>query len=130
MKHKRCKYAYIYHFSYILEYLKIKYVLCAYVGLVHPRNFTRNRRHPQPEERPTAAGRPIAAGGPSTREAERVLRQVERNFTSLTRTVPMAEIKDLPPSMQPHVVGAPQMWVRLFQHLENVVDYYNRAHRP
>jgi hypothetical protein len=66
----------------------------------------------------------------SSGEAERVLRRVERNFTSLTRTVPMVEIEDLPPSMQPHVVGAPRTWVRLFRHLANVVDHYNRAHRP
>jgi hypothetical protein len=47
-------------------------------------------------------------------EAERVLRRVEWNFTALTRMVPMVEIEDLPPSMQPHVVGAPRTWVRLF----------------
>jgi hypothetical protein len=49
-----------------------------------------------------------AAGGPPSGEAERVLRWVERNLTALTRTVPMAEIEDLPPSMQPHIVGVPQ----------------------
>jgi hypothetical protein len=45
--------------------------------------------------------------GPPSEEAERVLRQVEYNFTTLTRTMPMAEIEGLPPSMQPHVVGVP-----------------------
>jgi hypothetical protein len=45
-------------------------------------------------------------------------------------TVLMVEIKDLPPSMQPHVVGAPRMCVRLFRHLANYVDHYNRANRP
>jgi hypothetical protein len=79
---------------------------------------------------PATIGGPTAAGDLPAGEAERVLRRVERNFTALTRMVPMEEIEDLPPSMQPHVVGAPQTWVRLFQHLENAVDQYNRAHRP
>ena len=48
----------------------------------------------------------------------------------LTLTVLIAEIEDLPPSMQPHVVGAPQTWVRLFRRLARAVDDYNRAHRP
>jgi hypothetical protein len=59
-----------------------------------------------------------------------VLRQVERNFTLLTRTIPMADIEDLPPFIQPHVVGSPRTWIRLFRRLENAVDYCNRAHRP
>jgi hypothetical protein len=71
-----------------------------------------------------------AAGGPPAGEAERVLRRVERNLTALTRAVPMAEIEDLPPSMQPHVVGVPRTWVQLFRHLENVVVHYGRANRP
>jgi hypothetical protein len=65
-------------------------------------------------------GGPAAVGGPPAGEAERVLRWVEWNLTSLTRTVPMAEIEDLPPSMQPHVVGVPRTWVHLFRHLENM----------
>jgi hypothetical protein len=105
-------------------------LLCADVGPVRPADYARNRRRPRPGVAPTAAGGPAAAGELPAGEAERVLRRVERNFTSLTRTIPMAEIEDLPPSMQPHVVGAPRMWVRLFRCLENVVDYYNRAHRP
>jgi hypothetical protein len=48
----------------------------------------------------------------------------------LTRTVLMEKIEDLPPSMQPHVVGAPRTWVRLFRHLANVVDQYNKANKP
>jgi hypothetical protein len=63
----------------------------------------------------SATGGAAVAGNLPAREAERVLRQVERNFTALTRTVPMVEIEDLPPSMQPHVVGAPRTWVRLFR---------------
>jgi hypothetical protein len=85
---------------------------------------------PRPGAAPAAAGGPTAAGDLPAGEAERVLRRVERTLLALTRTVPMAEIEDLPPSMQPHVVGAPRMWVRLFRHLANVVDQYNRAHRP
>jgi hypothetical protein len=63
-------------------------------------------------------------------EAERVLRQIERNFTALTRTVPMVEIEDLSPSLQTHIVGVPRTWVRLFRHLVQAVFEYNRAHRP
>jgi hypothetical protein len=100
------------------------YPLCADVGPVRPTDFVRTRRRPRPEAGPTTAG------GPPAREADRVLRWVERNLTALTRTVPMAEIEDLPPSMQPHVVGVPRTWVQLFWHLENVVVHYGRANRP
>jgi hypothetical protein len=55
--------------------------------------------------RGTIAARDLPAG-----EVERVLR-VKQNFTILTCTIPMVKIEDLPPSMQPHVVGAPRMWV-------------------
>jgi hypothetical protein len=71
-----------------------------------------------------------AVGALPTGEAERVQRQVEKKNSALTRTVPMVEIEDLPPSMKPHVVGALRTWVWLFRHLENAVDYYNRAHMP
>jgi hypothetical protein len=67
----------------------------------------RIKRHPWPGAVPTTAGGPQIVGELLVGEAERVLRGVEKNFTSLTRIVPMAEIEDLPPSMQPHVVGAP-----------------------
>jgi hypothetical protein len=105
-------------------------LLCADVGSTHPVEFASTKRCPQPEATPFATDEPATAGGPPTGEAERVLRQVERNFTSLARTVPMVEIKDPPPSMQPHVVGAHRTWVRLFHHLENTVDHYNRANMP
>jgi hypothetical protein len=68
---------------------------------------------PRPEAGPAMVDGPTA-GGPPAGEAERVLRRVEWNLTALTRTVPMAEIEDLPPSMQPHVVGVPWTWVQLF----------------
>jgi hypothetical protein len=71
-------------------------------------DFTRTQRRPRLEVGPASVCGPTVVGGPPTGEAERVLRQVERNLTVLTRTVPMAEIEDLPPSMQPHVVGVPQ----------------------
>jgi hypothetical protein len=90
----------------------------------------RNRRRPRPVAAPAPIGGPTVAGDIPTKEAKRVLRQVERNFIVLTRMVPMEKIEDLPPSMQPHVVEAPRTWVRLFQHLANVVDQYNRTHRP
>ena len=104
--------------------------LCADVGPMRPADYVRNSHRPQPGVTPTTIGGLAVAGDLPVREAERVLRRVERNFTVLTRTIPMAEIEDLPPSMQPHVVGEPWTWVRPFQCLKNVVDHYNRAHRP
>jgi hypothetical protein len=117
-------------FFYMPEYLTDIRLLHADVGPVRPADFAWNRRRPRPEAAAAAAGGPAVAGNLPAGEAERVLRRVERNFTALTRTVPMAEIEDLPPSMQPHVVGAPRTWVRLFRRLAHAVDYYNRAHRP
>jgi hypothetical protein len=64
-------------------------------------------RHPRPGAAPAATGGLTIARDLPVEEAERVLRQVERNFTALTRMVLMAEIEDLPPSIQPHVVGEP-----------------------
>jgi hypothetical protein len=93
------------------EYLTDIHLLHADVGLVRPADYARNRRHPWPGAAATAVGGPAAAGELPVGEAERVLRRVEWNFTALTHTVPMVEIEDLPPSMQPHVVGAPRMWV-------------------
>jgi hypothetical protein len=99
------------------------------VGPVRPTHYAWNRHRPQPEAA-AATGGPAVVGNLPVGEAERVLRRVERNFTTLTRTVPMAEIEDLSPSMQPHVVGAPRTWVQLFRRLAHAMDYYNRAHRP
>nr|ABK25557.1 unknown [Picea sitchensis] len=100
------------------------------VGLVQPADYAGNMCRPRLEVAASATGGPTVARNLPTGEAERVLKQVERNFTALTRTVPMAETEDLPPSMQPHVVGAPRAWVQLFRHLSHDVDYYNRAIRP
>jgi hypothetical protein len=86
-------------------------LLCVDVGPVRPADYARNRHHPQPGATPTAAGGPTVVGELPVGEVETVLRRVERNFTSLTRTIPVAEIEDLPPSMQLHVVGASRMWV-------------------
>jgi hypothetical protein len=61
---------------------------------------------------------------------ERALVRIERNFTELTRTVPMIDIEDMPPSMQTYMVGLPRSWVRLFRRLGRAVHDYNRAHRP
>jgi hypothetical protein len=83
-------------------------LLCADVGPVRPTEFMRTMRRPRPEAGPAAVSGPSAAGGPPIGEAKRVLRRVERNLTALTRTVPMEEIEDLPPSMQTHVVGVPR----------------------
>ena len=85
---------------------------------------------PWPGAAPATAGGPIVEGDIPVGEVERVLRRVKHKFTTLTHTVPMAEIEDLPLSIQPHVVGAPRTWVRLFRRLANAVDQYNKAHRP
>jgi hypothetical protein len=105
------------------------FVVCD-VGPVRPADYARNMHHPLLGAAPATAGGLGVARDFLAGEAERVLRRVERNFTVLTRIVPMVEIKDLPPSIQPHVVGAPWMWVWLFWRLANTMDQYNRAHRP
>ena len=87
------------------------FVLFADVGPVLPVDYARNRRCPWPEAAAVATGGGAVAGNLPAGEAKRVLRRVERNFTALTSIVPMAEIEDLSPSMQPHVVGAPRTWV-------------------
>jgi hypothetical protein len=107
------------------------YLLCTYVGPVHPADFLRTRWHPRPKAGPSAVIGPAETiGGPPFIEVERFLRQVEQNLTALTRTVPMAEIEDVPPMMQTHVVGVPWTWVQLLWHLANVVFHYSRANRP
>jgi hypothetical protein len=111
-------------------YFMGKCLLYADVGPVRPADYARNGRRPWPEARATTTGGAAIAGNLPAGEAERFLRRVEWNFTALTRTIPMAEIEDLLPYMQPHVVGAPRTWVRLFRRLAHAVDYYNRAHRP
>ena len=111
------------------EYLTGKHLLHVDVGPMRPTDYARNRHRPRPEAAAAAAGGATVVGNLLVGGAERVLRRIVWNFTVLTRTVPMAEIEDLPPSMQTHVVGAPRTWVRLFRHLSHVVDYYNRAHR-
>jgi hypothetical protein len=105
-------------------------LLHADVGPVRPADYARNRRRPRPEAAATAAGGVAVAGNLPAGEAERVLRQIEQNFTALTHTVPMADIEDLSPSLQTHIVGVPWTWVRLFRHLGQAVYDYNRAHRP
>jgi hypothetical protein len=108
----------------------VNIVLRADVGPVRPTDYARNRRRPRLEATAAAARGAAVAGNLPVGEAERVLRRVERNFTALTRTVPMAEIENLPPSLQTHIVGVPRTWVRLFRRLGQAVFYYNRAHRP
>ena len=95
------------------EYLMDKRLLHADVGPVQPADYARNRHCPRPEAAAVAAGGAAVAGNLPVGEVERVLKRVEWNFTALTCTVSMVEIEDLPPSMQPHVVGAPRTWVRI-----------------
>jgi hypothetical protein len=119
---------YISFFLVIPEYLTDMCLLCADVGSMQPTKYARNKHHSHPGAAPAAARGPVVARDLPVKEAERVLRRVEWNFTMLTGMVPMAKIEDLPPSMKPHVVGAPQTLVWLFWHLANAVDQYNRAH--
>ena len=105
-------------------------LLHADVGPVRPADYARNRRRPRPEVAAAAARGAAIVGNLPIGEDERALRRIERNFIELTRTVPMAEIEDLPPSMQTHMVGLPRTWVRLFRRLGRAVHDYNRAHRP
>ena len=105
-------------------------VLHAYVGPVRPANFARNRHRPRLEAAAAAARGVAVAGNPPAGEAERALRQVEQNFTELTRIVPMIEIENMSIPMQRDMVGLPRTWVRLFRHLGQAVHDYNRAHRP
>jgi hypothetical protein len=107
-----------------------KCLLHADVGPVRSADYAQNRCLPWMEAVATTTGGATVVGNLQAGEAERVLRRIERNFTVLTHTVLMAEIEDLPPSMQPHVVGAPQTWVHLFRCLSHAVYDYNRAHRP
>ena len=100
------------------------------VGPVRPVDYARNRCRPWPEAAAATARGAAVEGNFPIGEAERALRRIERNFTELTRTVPMEEIEDLPPSLQTHIVGVPRTWVRLFRRLGQVVFEYNRAHRP
>jgi len=81
------------------------------VGHMQPVDYARNRRRPHPDAAAIAAGGAAVAGNLPAGEAERFLRRIEWKFTVLTRTVLMADIEDLSPSMQPHVVGAPRTWV-------------------
>jgi hypothetical protein len=102
-------------------------MLCIDVGPVWPTNLPKTRHHSREQTQPGGAAIVV---GPSSIEAERELRRVERNLMTLTRSVPMEEIEDLPPSMQPHVVGIPKAWVQLFRRLDNTVVHYSRANRP
>ena len=86
-------------------------VLHADVGPVWPANFAWNRRRPRPEAAAAAAGGAAVAGNPPAGQAERALRQIEQNFTKLTRTVPMIEIEDMLILMQGYMVGLPRTWV-------------------
>jgi hypothetical protein len=104
--------------------------LHADVGPVRPADYAWNRHRPWPEAVAATTGGAAVEGNLPAGEAERVLRRIELNFTVLTRIVPMADIEDLPLSMQTHVMGAPWTWVQLFRRLAQAVHDYNRAHRP
>jgi hypothetical protein len=78
------------------------------VGLVRLTDLPRTKRRPLEQTKPRGV---VVVAGPSSIEAERVLRWVERNLTSLTRSMLIVVIEDIPPSMQPHVVGVPKAWV-------------------
>ena len=60
--------------------------------------------------------------------AERTLNNVQRHLARLSYQVPMAEIEDLPPDMQRHVVGMPRDWVRVFRRMATAIVSYLDAH--
>jgi hypothetical protein len=72
------------------EYFTGKRFLHTDVGPVRPANYAWNKCCPWLEAATATAGGATVAGNLPAEEAERVLRRVERNFTALTRTVPMA----------------------------------------
>jgi hypothetical protein len=108
----------------------VTFVLVADVGPVRPANFARNRCRPRPEAAAASARGVVVAGNPPPGEAERALRKIEKNFTKLTRTVPMIDIEDMSIPMQRYMVGLPRTWVHLFRRLGLAVHEYNRAHMP
>ena len=61
-------------------------------------------------------------------DAERTLNNVQRHLARLSCQVPMAEVEDLPPDMQRHVVGMPRDWVRIFRRVANAIVHYLDAH--
>ena len=78
------------------KYLMGERLFDADVGPVRPADYARNMRRPWPEAAAAAAGGATVAGNLPAGEAERALRQIEWNFTELTRTT---EIEDLPSLM-------------------------------
>jgi hypothetical protein len=80
------------------------------VGLVRLIDFAKTRHHPRPEVGPIAVEGIETTGGPPVAEVDRFLQQVERNLTALTHAVHMAEIKDLPSDIKPHVLGVLILW--------------------
>jgi hypothetical protein len=75
------------------EYLTSIRLLHVDVGPVRPADYARNKHCPWPEAAATTAKGATVAGNLLAGEAKRVLRRVEWNFTALTRTVSMAEIR-------------------------------------
>ena len=61
-------------------------------------------------------------------DTKRTLNNVQRHLARLSCRVPMAEIEDLPPDMQRHVVGMPRDWVRVFRRVANAIVTYLYAH--
>ena len=65
---------------------------------------------------------------PDATETDRVFCQVERHLDKLTTTIPMVDIEDLPVAYQRQVTGVPMTWIRLFQHVPQVVLSYTEVH--
>ena len=61
-------------------------------------------------------------------DAERTLNNVQRHLARLSYQVSMAEIEDLPPDMQRHVVGMPRDWVCVFRRVATAIVSYLAAH--
>ena len=63
-------------------------------------------------------------------DAERMLQSIHTNFVRLTHRVPMAQVEDLPESMQRQVVGVPRAWVWLFRRLARAVVTFHDQNPP
>ena len=45
-------------------------------------------------------------------DAERMLQNIQNNFSRLTHKVPMVQVEYFPEAMKRHVVEVPRLWVR------------------
>jgi hypothetical protein len=61
-------------------------------------------------------------------EEERILQNMQGNLSRLTHRILMVQVEDILEAMQWQVVGVPRAWVRLFEHLSNIIFFYYDTH--